>query len=79
MEGSVSLGPAERKRLMEMYRRHPDPAVRRRVHIVLLLWDGWSWSSIESALYCSSRTIDRWKKRFEAGGVEGLLGERRGR
>jgi hypothetical protein len=24
MEGSVSLGPAERKRLMEMYRRHPD-------------------------------------------------------
>jgi transposase len=64
---------------MEMYRRHPDPAVRQRAHIVLLLADGWSWSWIEAALYCSRRTIDRWKKRFERGGVEGLTGERRGR
>jgi putative transposase len=79
MEGSVALGPAGRKRLMEMYRRHPDPAVRQRAHIVLLLADGWSWSWIESGLYCSRRTIDRWKKRFERGGVETLTGERRGR
>jgi putative transposase len=79
MDGSVSLGPAERKRLLEMYRKHPDPAVRQRAHIVLLLVDGWSWSWIESTLYCSRRTIDRWKKRFEVGGVEALAGERRGR
>lgn len=79
MDGSVSLGPAERKRLMEMYRRHPDPAVRQRAHIVLLLSDGRSWSWIESALYCSRRTMDRWKKRFELGGVEALAGVRRGR
>ena len=79
MDGIVSLGPAERKKLMEMYRRHPDPAVRRRAHIVLLLADGRSWSLIESVLYCSRRTIDRWKKRFEQGGIEALLGEQRGR
>lgn len=79
MEGSVSLGPAERKRLMEMYRKHPNPAVRQRALIVLLLADGRSWSFIESALYCSRRTIDRWKKRFEQGGMEALIGEHRGR
>ena len=79
MEGSVSAGPAERKRLLAMYRRHPDPEVRRRAHIVLLLVDGWSWSAIASALYCSSRTIDRWKKRYEQGGTEALFGTRRGR
>jgi transposase len=79
MEGSFAPGPAERKRLMEMYRRHPDPAVRQRALIVLLLADGRSWSFIESALYCSRRTIDRWKKRFEQGGIEALTGERRGR
>ena len=50
MEGIVGLGPAGRKRLMEMYRRHPDPAVRRRAHIVLLLGDGGSWSWVQSAL-----------------------------
>ena len=32
MDGSISLGPAGRKGLMEMYRRHPDPAVWRRAH-----------------------------------------------
>jgi transposase len=79
MEGSVSLGPAERKRLMEMYRRHPDPAVRHRAHIVLLLADGRSWSWVESALYCSRRTIDGWKKRYERGGAEALVGQPRGR
>lgn len=79
MDGSVSLGPAGRKRLMAMYRRHPDPAVRQRAHIVLLLSDGWSWSSVESALYCSRRTIDRWKKRFKEEGVEALEGRARGR
>lgn len=79
MDGSVSLGPAGRKSLMEMYRRHPDPAVRHRAHIVLLLADGRSWSWIESALYCSRRTIDRWKKRYESGGIEALTNERRGR
>lgn len=30
-------------------------------------------------MYCSSRAIVRWKNRFEAGGVEALTGERRGR
>lgn len=79
MEGSVSRGPAGRKRLMEMYRKHPNPAVRQRAHMVLLLGDGWTWSEVESALYCSRRTMARWKERFERGGVEALAGRPRGR
>ncbi|MBU1693424.1 MAG: IS630 family transposase [Verrucomicrobia bacterium] len=79
MDGSLSPGPAGRKSLMNLYRKHPEPAVRQRAHIVLLLCDGWSWSEIESALYCSRRTIDRWKKRFEEGGADALEGRRRGR
>lgn len=79
MDGIVSRGPAGRKQLMEMYRKHPDPAVRQRALMVLLLWDGRSWSFIESALYCSRRTIARWKKRFEQGGIEALTGAPRGR
>ncbi len=79
MDGSFAAGPAGRKRLLEMYRRHPDPAVRQRAHMMLLLADGWSWSQVESALYCSRRTMARWKERFERGGADALAGERRGR
>lgn len=79
MEGSVSLSRAERKRVKSVFDRHPNPDVRRRCHMILLLDDGRSWSQIAQYLYCSTRTIDRWKKRFEQGGVDALLEERRGR
>jgi transposase len=78
MEGSVSLGRAERKRLMELYRKHPDPAIRQRAHMVLLLDDGRSWSDITKILYCSTRTLARWKPRFLQGGVDALVEDRRG-
>ncbi len=76
MEGSVSAGPAEGNRLMETYRQHPDPDVRRRARLVLLLADGRPWSLIAAMWYCSSRTIDRWKRRFQEGGVEALVEDR---
>lgn len=79
MEGSVSLSRAERKRVMDAYRSHAAPDVRRRCQIALLLDDGRSWSQIVQYVYCSTRTIDRWKRRFEQGGVEALFEERRGR
>jgi transposase len=34
---------------------------------------------IESVLFCSTATIARWKQRFDAGGVDALLAETRGR
>jgi transposase len=54
-------------------RNSPDPHLRQRAHI-LLLADGYTWALIASVLYCSSRTIARWKHRFERQGIDALPG-----
>jgi putative transposase len=74
MPPSLLMRAAQRKTLLRYYRRHSDPAVRQRAHIILMLAEGYPWSLITSALFCSSRTIDRWKRRFEDGGVDAILG-----
>lgn len=79
MDGTIALGEKERKRLLKLYRSSRSPAVCKRAQIILLLANGASWSTIATVMLCSTRTIDRWKKRFEAGGVEALMLERRGR
>lgn len=79
MEGTITLRGAQRKQLLAMYRRAPDPAVRLRAHLVLLLADGHAWSLVAAVLFCSTATIARWKRRFERGGVAALRDERRGR
>jgi len=81
MDGSIVLGSSQRKRLLGIYRgkeAYPAP-VRLRAHVVLLLAEGHAWSLIAGVLFCSTATIARWKERFEAGGVDALLEERRGR
>lgn len=79
MEGSFALGPAERKRLLEMYRSDADPAMRQRAHMIWLLADGWSWLDVASVMYCSRRTIARWKARYETGDIDTLAGRPRSR
>jgi transposase len=79
MDGSIVLGGSQRKRLLRMYRTEPDPQVRLRAQIVLLLADGRTWALIAAVLFCSTATIARWKRRFERGGVEALAQQRRGR
>ena len=81
MEGSIALASSQRKRLLEIYRGKEASSadVRLRAHIILLLAEGYAWSLIVGVLFCSSATIARWKERFESGGVEALLEERRGR
>lgn len=81
MDGSIVLSSSQRKRLLEIYRgkeANVPAEARLRAHIVLLLAEGHPWSLIQRMLFCSSATIDRWKDRFESGGVEALLQERRG-
>jgi len=78
MSFALSLKTAERGSLLQVYRRHADPAVRLRAHIILLVGEGLSWSLITEALFCSTRTIARWKERFEVGGLDALLGRQRG-
>jgi transposase len=80
MDGSIVLGSSQRKRLLAVYRgQSVHPQVRLRAHIVLLLSQGCAWSLIATVLFCSTATIARWKGRFESGGVDALLAERRGR
>jgi putative transposase len=78
MDFSITLRPDERKTLLDYYRAHPDPSVRLRTHIILLLADGYSWSLLTAVLFCSTATVARWKKRFQRDRVPGLLGLPRG-
>jgi transposase len=71
---ALSLRAAQRKRALNDYRHHPDPAIRLRSHIILLLADGHTWATIGSVLFASASTIARWRRRFDEGGVDALVG-----
>ena len=43
MTRSISLSPEQRAALLDRYRKDPEPEVRFRSHILLLLDDGHSW------------------------------------
>jgi putative transposase len=74
MANSIRLTPAHRQALLAQYRKGADPRVRLRAHIVLLLAQGYSWAVIAGGLFCSTRTIARWKTRVETDGVGAVLG-----
>jgi transposase len=74
----ITLTAEQRCTLLRYYRNAGPPQLRLRAHILLLLDDGRTWDDIARTLYCSSRTIDRWRKRFRSGGLAGLLGQPHG-
>lgn len=77
---SIRLAPPERRELQARVRSQVLRAGDvRRARLILMLAAGDSWSSIETALGCSSAYIDRWKKRFEAQRLAGLFGRHQGR
>jgi transposase len=71
---SITLTEQQRDTLLRYYRGPFDRQLCQRAHILLLLADGWTWDQIARALYCSSRTIARWKDRFCRHGLDGLAG-----
>jgi transposase len=79
MPKTFSLTAKRHDELLHLSRKDPDPELRFRAHLLLLLGEGYAWDTIEAMLFCSSRTVDRWLKRFRAEGVEGLTGRKRGR
>jgi putative transposase len=76
---SIHLTADERNTLLHHLRRDPDPQVRLRAHILLLLAGGFSWATIAAVLFTSPDTIARWSRRFRHGGVDEVLGRPRGR
>jgi putative transposase len=79
MNHSITLTDPERNTLLDWYRQHPDPSLRLRCHLILLLAEGYTWVTIAAVLFCSSRTIDRWQQRFRQGRLPALVGNPRGR
>src|SRR4051794_16796696 len=79
MEGNITLVGGQRKALLGMYRKDPDPSVRMRAQVILLLSAGHTWALVAMVMFCSTATIARWKGHFEREGVAGLRAERRGR
>jgi transposase len=79
MSCKIVLSADERNTLLDHYRSDPDPQLRLRAHLILLLAAGPSWALITAVLFCSSATLARWQRRFCAGRVEALLGLPRGR
>jgi putative transposase len=78
MNSSIQLTAEERNALLDHYRSDPDPQLRLRAHILLLLAQGLPWATITAVLFCSSRTVARWKQRFLRDRCDGLLGRQRG-
>lgn len=78
MSHSIKLTADDRQTLLNWYRGGNPAELRLRAHLVLLLADGHTWATICAVLYCSSRTIARWKARFEEQGPEGLFDQPRG-
>src|SRR5262249_57783074 len=75
---SIRLSEDDRNTLLDHYRADPDPQVRLRAHILLLLAGGYPWATVAAVLFTSPDTIARWKRRFEQGGVAAVLGRPRG-
>jgi putative transposase len=76
---SIRLREEERHQLLGHYRRSADPEARLRAHILLLLDAGHPWATISAVLFCSLSTVSRWKRRFDAEGVNAVFGHQRGR
>jgi transposase len=74
MHQSIQLRAHERKVLLQWVRRGTDPERRLRAHILLLLAARQSWITIAVVLFTSMSTINRWRCRFLAGGLEAVVG-----
>jgi transposase len=79
MDGSIRLSAHQRKVLLQEVRRGTDPERRLRAHVLLLLGDDWSWNLIVAVLFTSTSTINRWRKRYLAGGLAAVLDSARPR
>lgn len=59
--------------------RTAEYRIVRRSRILLLLVDGMSAREVARVLLTTRHTVDLWRRRFEAEGVESILKDRPGR
>ncbi len=73
MESQLRITAYARQAWLAQYRKGANTRVRLRAHMLLLLAEGYSWTVIAGVLFCSSRTIARWKSRVELEGITAIL------
>ena len=70
----IAVAPADRERMERLIRdRNTPQKVVWRARIVLLASDGMTAEAIAAAVGKSLLTVRRWRRRFVAAGVDGLL------
>jgi transposase len=75
----VTLSGTQRAELDALARSHRGRADEaRRARIILLLADGYSYTTISERIDCTAQTIATWKARYQTAGVAGLRGRHRG-
>ena len=66
----------------ELERRASSRTIRaedaKRAKVILMLADGTSYSTIEATLWCHRDYINRWRRRFVAGRLDGLRSAHKG-
>jgi transposase len=67
------LTEADQRQLDEACRSHPDFAVRRRAHAVLLSGKGHNVGQLQEIFDVDRDTASLWIKHYEQSGLEGLL------
>ena len=74
----LSVAAEDRKQLICWSRRRTTAqALAMRARIVLLAADGWSNTAVAKQLSTTQHTVGKWRQRFLANGVDGLLDEQR--
>jgi putative transposase len=73
MDGSIQLRAAERKTLLCVLKTACTHEQRLRAHVLLLLAEQVSWSTIVAVLFTSSSTVNRWRRRFLDGGIAAVV------
>ena len=66
------------KELEQKYKKEKDRKLRQRLHILLLLREGWTQREVAKMIHISNGIVPFWKKRFEFGGFDSIQ-DREGR
>src|SRR5436190_7157958 len=76
---ALTLSSTERA---ELERRATGRTIRaedaKRAKVILMLADGVAYSTIEATVWCYRDYINRWRRRFDADGLDGLQSRHQG-
>ena len=60
------------KELEIRYKKEKDRKLKQRIHILLLLREGWTQREVSKMLHISNGIVPFWKARFESGGFNNI-------